>query len=290
MNAVSTIAASALAFAVAWAGPWVGSAWADDTPTDPTPTVTDPCSAELLAVPGSYRVGAGDVVQVQVYGEADLSGTFPIDSAEAVVIPLVGTVPVGGLTADCIAVRITTALADGYLRDPDVTVSLDGFRSQPVSVLGAVKQPGLYYLDGPTTVLQMLSKAGGVTNDGIDAVRLTRSSAQDDVLVIAYEPLVSEGRDNLTLSSGDVLFVPDLSVTVLGSVKDPGDIPYREGLTVSRSIAAAGGATDVANVGRVFLMRGDERVRVNVRRVLKGKDPDVVLQPGDQVFVKESSF
>jgi len=276
MIAVPSLLVSAAVFAVT-------PAHADDTPTGP-------CSEAALSAPGTYRVGSGDVVQIQVYGEADLSGSFPVDTTGGVLIPLVGTIPVQGLSADCIGERISAALADGYLRDPDVTVSLDGFRSQPVSVLGAVKKPGLYYLEGPTTVLQMLSKAGGVTAEGVDAVRLTRASTENEVIEIPYEALVAEGRDNLPLSAGDVLFIPDLTVTVQGSVQDPGDVPFKEGMTVSRSIAAAGGATDVANLGRVFLIRENTRVRVNVRRVLAGRDPDVTLQPGDQVFVKESVF
>lgn len=257
--------------------------------TDAAPAAT-PCSETALSTPGSYRVGPGDQVQIQVYDEPDLSGAFPIDQGGSVLIPLVGTLKVGGLTADCIAERLTEALADGFIHDPDVTVSLDGYRSQPVSVLGAVKNPGLYYLEGATTVLQMLSKAGGVATDGVDAVRLTRAGAQDAVVLIPYEQLVSEGRDNLTLHAGDVLFVPDLSVSVQGSVRKPGDVPYREGLTVSRCIAAAGGATEVANIGKVYLLRGEQRIRVNVRRILAGKEADITLQPGDQVFVKESIF
>ena len=251
---------------------------------------SNPCTHDALLASDSYRVGSGDVVQVQVYGEADLSGSFPVDPAGSVVLPLVGSIPIQGLTADCIAVRLTEALADGYLRDPDVTVSLDGFRSQPVSVLGAVKSPGLYYLEGPTTVLQMLSKAGGVSSDGFDALRLTRAGNENDVVMIPYQPLLSEGRDNLILGAGDVLFVPDLTVTVLGSVKSPGDVPYKEGLTVSRCLAAAGGATDVANLGRVYIQRGDQRVRINVRRVLAGKDADMEVLSGDRIFVKESVF
>jgi polysaccharide export outer membrane protein len=257
---------------------------------DQTVDKPNPCSDAALSTPGSYRVGSGDIVLIQVYGEADLSGSFPVDPAGAVIIPLVGAVKVGGLTADCISVRVTEALADGYLRDPDVTVSLDGYRSQPVSVLGAVKNPGLYYLDGPTTVLQMLSKAGGVSSTGVDALRLTRAGNDNDVIQIPYEPLLAEGRENLTLGAGDVLFVPDLTVTVLGSVKNPGEVPYKEGLTISRCLASAGGATDVANLGRVYLQRGDQRIRVNVRRVLAGKDPDLVVKAGDRVFVKESVF
>ena len=261
---------------------------ADESRPDDMPA--SPCALDALSATDSYRVGSGDVVQIQVYGEADLSGNFPVDAAGSVILPLVGGVKVEGLTADCISSRLTEALADGYLRDPDVTVSLDGYRSQPVSVLGAVKSPGLYYLEGPTTVLQILSRAGGVSSDGFDALQLTRAGNENDVLQIPYQPLLSEGRSNVTLGAGDVLYVPDLTITVLGSVKNPGELPYKEGLTVSRCLAAAGGATDVANLGRVYLQRGDQRVRINVRRVLAGKDTDLAVESGDRIFVKESAF
>lgn len=239
---------------------------------------------------GAYTVGPGDVVQVRVYGESDLSGAFPLDAGGHVNLPLVGRIGVGGKTPGCVAARIHEALAAGYLRDPDVTVWLDGYKSQSVSLLGSVRKPGVYYLEGPTTVLEMLSRAGGLTTDGIDVLRLTRGEHQEEVVEIPYDGLVTSGSQNLTLRAGDVIYVPELTISVMGSVGAPGDIPYREGLSISRCIAAAGGATELANLGRVYVLRDKERIRVNVRRVLAGKDPDVVLQPGDQVFVKESNF
>jgi len=238
----------------------------------------------------AYVVGTGDVVKVRVYGEDDLSGAFPVDAGGHVNLPLVGRVGVGGLTVGCVAARIHDALEDGYLRDPDVTVTLDGYKSQAVSLLGSVRKPGVYYLEGPTTLLEMLSKAGGLTTDGIDALRVTRAGAVEEVVDIPYDALVTNGKGNLVLRAGDIIYVPELTISVMGSVGDPGDVPYSEGLSVSRCIAAAGGATELANLGRVYVLRNNQRIRVNVRRVLAGKDPDMVLQPGDQVFVKESNF
>ena len=76
----------------------------------------------------------------------------------------------------------------------------------------------------------------------------------------------------------------------MGQVNKPGQVPFRDDLTVSTCIAAAGGALETASLGRVVIMRGDERITVNVRRILSGKDEDVPVRSGDRVFVSESVF
>ena len=120
-----------------------------------------------------YYLGAGDTLEVSVYGELDLSGSFPVSSSGELEYPLLGTLSVQGLTATDASELIRLRLSEGYLVDPSVTVWLESYQSQPVQVIGAVSDPGMYYLKGSTTVLQMLSEAGGMKLEGIDEIRIT---------------------------------------------------------------------------------------------------------------------
>lgn len=240
------------------------------------------------AASARYEVGPGDVLQVQVYGEPDLSGEFPVDDGGALDFPLLGQVDVSGLTASEIGEKLRAALADGYVNSPRVTTSLDGFGSQPVQVLGAVEKPGTYFLDGPTSVMDLLGEAGGVKLAGVDEVRITHESGE--VEAIAYERLVASGAGDIQLRGGDVVFVPEQVVSVMGEVRQPGNVGYQESLTISSCIAAAGGALTTANLRNVTILRAGQSTRVNLRRVLKGRAEDVPVKPGDRVFVGEAAF
>jgi polysaccharide export outer membrane protein len=246
----------------------------------------------LLAGPASaqddYRIGAGDVLSVQVYGEPTLSADYAVGEQGALAFPLIGPVQVLGLTPDQVAAALIERLSPGYLVDANVTVWVARFGSQPVQVLGAVGKPGVYYLRGPTSLLQLLGEAGGVTGDGVSEIRVTRAEDGHEER-IAYETLVaSEGV--LKLAPGDVVFVPEALISVMGEVGKPGEIDWREGMTVSQGIAAAGGLTEAGATRRVMVLRGDEQVRVNLRAVLAGEDEDLLLEPGDRVFVKRAIF
>lgn len=236
-----------------------------------------------------YEVGPGDGLQVQVYGEAGLTGQFPVDPSGVLDFPLLGRVPVDGLTTGEIATSLRERLAAGFLVSPNVTVAVAAYRSQPVQVLGAVAKPGLYFLRGPTTVMQILSEAGGVHVDGVNEVRVTKGGREDQLTVLPYDRLLAQGGAEQMLAGGDIVFVPQSLVSVMGSVGKPGEIAFREGLTVSNCIAAAGGALPTANLGRLYILRGEKRIKVNLRKVLSGRAEDIVLMPGDRLFVPESA-
>ena len=236
-----------------------------------------------------YRLGPGDTLKIQVYGEDDLSGAFPINDAGAIEMPLLGLVRVSGLTATEAGALVRTRLADGFLRDPSVTAWLDDYQSQQVQVLGAVRSPGQYFLRGPTTLLELLSNAG-IGDAGVDEVRVTRGGEGGETTRISYARLLADGSGNLALQGGDIVFVPESLIIIMGQVKNPGEVSFREGMTLSTAVAAAGGALPTASLGRVYLVRGEDRQRVNLRKVMRGRHADVQLQPGDRVIIQESVF
>ncbi len=270
----------------------VGSTWAQVPGSDGAAPVGTGPAGEVVppasAAPADYRMGAGDTVQVLVYGEPALSGPFPVSDSGNLDFPLLGSVSVAGKTAAEVTELLRARLTPGFLLNPNVNVWLTAYRSQPVQVLGDVARPGLYYLRGPTTVLQILSEAGGVSRGGVTEIRVTRGGEGGQLRVLSYDQLLAQKVGDLPLSAGDVVFVPQTMITLMGQVQRPGEVPYRAGLTVTQVIAAAGGATTIADLGHVYILRGDVRIRVNVRKVLKGKAVDVAVQPSDRVFVRES--
>ena len=122
----------------------------------------------------AYELGPRDRVSVAVFGQAPLSGQYVVDGEGAIMFPLLGTVPAAGLTPSELADALTRRLAAGYLREPRVTVALEAARSRRVFVVGAVRSPGAYTLDGPVRLIEVLALAGSATRDAYGEVLLSR--------------------------------------------------------------------------------------------------------------------
>ncbi len=249
----------------------------------------DEVVAEPTAARPGYRVGAGDVLKVDIYDEPTLSGVYPVDEGGALDLPLLGKVPVAGRTLDEVADTLTRMFGADYLVDPQVTVSVAHFGSQQVQVLGAVGKPGVYPLSGPTTLLDILTLAGGTTETSAGEVRVQHAGGEGAVDVVKLDGLLSGTVADLPLRNGDLVYVPErVYVYVAGEVNRPGPVPWRDGLTVSQAITAAGGATSLADLRRVIVLRDGKSVEVNLKRIIRGREADRPLQPEDQVHVGRS--
>jgi polysaccharide export outer membrane protein len=250
---------------------WMAAAWASET---------------------AYRIGPRDVVHVEVYGEPALTADATVDTDGAVVLTHVGAVPIAGLTPVEAAERIRVAYLDGWLRDPTLTVRVAEHRAQKVEVYGAVKKPGPYYLRGPTSLREMLGEAGW-----LDAQKASRrvSVARIDgtTLVVTVDDIMAPGDSamNVELRPGDVVNVAeDVYVYVAGAVKNPGEVSFREGMTATQAVSEVGGWTSVAALANAYVLRGEDKLPVNLRRIQRGKAPDVVLLVGDRLILRESAF
>lgn len=235
----------------------------------------------------SYVVGARDVLNIEVFEEEALSGEYVVTEDGTIDFPLVGRLQVDGLSPTQVDTLLTERLAADFLVDPQVKVQVGDFASKPVRVLGAVKKPGVYPLSGPTSVLELIAVAGGMSTDGVSEVRINRRGL-DEPLVIRLDE-VGMDESAWMLEDGDTVQVPPPKVVyVAGEVTKPGAVAFSEGLTISQSIILAGGSKGTASLRKVWIKRGDQQIRVNLKRVLKGREPDVILQPDDQVLVSES--
>ncbi|MEC7948229.1 MAG: polysaccharide biosynthesis/export family protein [Myxococcota bacterium] len=238
-----------------------------------------------------YRIGAGDSVRIRVVGEDDLTGVFLVDASGRLDLPMVGVLPADGLTAMQIGTRLTRVLASDFLVDPQVSVQVEKFASRPVQVLGAVRKPGTYYLEGPTRLLEILAEVGGVLDEKSSSeVRVSGGDGREPV-VVDLEALMLSGDGDVVLSAGDVVHVLEGKVIyVNGQVGKPGSVAWKGGITVTRALALAGGAKGTANLRKAYLLRDGQPERLNLRRIFRGKDPDPVLRPGDQLLVGESAL
>jgi polysaccharide export outer membrane protein len=249
-----------------------------------------------------YRVGPRDQLEITVFGHADLSGSYTVSADGSISFPLIGELPVAGRTPRDIEGAIAQRLAEGFLKNPQVSVRVAEFRSQRVFVMGEVGQPGPVALTGSLTLLEAVAKAGGLSktagtelivlrrNDPADTAAgpllLGQAGAREIARVGLAELQSGRIKENIALQDGDTILVPTAEpVFVLGQVKTPGMIPYTRDLTVFKALSLAGGATDLASTRRIRIIRivGGEK------KEIPAKLTDV-LQPGDTLMVPTRWF
>lgn len=237
-----------------------------------------------------YEVGHGDVFVVQVAGEPEFSGRAVVSHDGTAEVPFIGPIDVTGMTTGAIRERLTSLLASDYLVDPRVSVQMETYASQPVRVLGAVKSPGVYFLQGPTTISEMLARAGGIVEED-HVVEVQVRSEDGSRQTVALDDLLQHGTADLGLARGDVVYLPAGEVVYLaGQVQQPGAVTVGDGLTVMQALTRVGGPKETARLTGAYVLRDGEQIGVNLRRIMRGKDPDLALQSGDQVFLKKSVF
>jgi len=254
-------------------------------------------AARLISASSDYLIGPTDVLKITVFNEPELSRTVRVAADGAISFPLLGRVEVAGLTPTRLEEKLEKLLGEKYLVDPQVSVGILEYNSQKVYVLGAVSEPGYYDLKGPTTLLEVISRAGGITTDAGKAIVVTSkdSDGQAEITVINREKLLVEGEVSLDVRvvGGDVIYVPHAKeVYVLGEVKKPGAVKYQEGLTLLQAVSLAGGLTDTAAPKRVRIIRdsGGKKatIEVDLKKILKDASKDVGVLPNDVVVVPRS--
>jgi|SRR5437879_3215818 len=249
-----------------------------------------------------YIVGAQDVLTITCYDQADLSGKFTVETDGTFSYPLIGRVKVGGLTLRQVESEVKTRLVgDGYFRNPQITVSVDTYKSQKVFVVGEVRTPGTYALSGDMNLVEALARAGSTlpTASG-EAIVVHPEAGQtpsgptlptedsDNVVRIDLRDLQNGAfSQNAMLRDGDTIFVPRAeSVYVFGHVKNPGAYAMQQrNTTVLQALSLAGGVTDRGTTSRIKIVR----IVNGEKREVKVKLTDLVLS-GDTVMVAERFF
>ena len=218
----------------------------------------------VLAVTGGgawgqdYLLGPGDELNIAVLGDTDLSRTVTVTPDGKISLPLSGEITATGLTPAQVGERVTKALKP-YFKDPRVTVTLSKHRGAFVYLVGQVRTPGSYEIQPGWTVVEAVTKAGGLTEKAAarQAVLIRRTS--DQSIPLDLDTLIVRGDQsaNVALEVGDVILVPELKkrVLVLGHVRTPGAYELKDGARLLDAIAAAGGPDTRAALHSVSVVR-----------------------------------
>jgi polysaccharide biosynthesis/export protein len=251
-----------------------------------------------------YTIGPRDVLGITVWGQPDLSRDYAVDPDGFAPFPLIGRVMAAGRTPNELAAQLTELLGKDYLVNPQIIVTVKEYLSQKVQVLGAAERPGVYYLTGPTTLLDILSKAGGFASAAGKQVLLVRnqgaSNGSGAVLRLSLDKIqAGDSSENSLVQNQDIVIVSKAqaySYFVFGEVVKPGAYPIEKETNILEGITVAGGFTPKAAPGRTRVIRttpkGQQVIEVDMNDILRrGREAkSVMLQESDVVVVPESFF
>ena len=266
----------------------------------------------------TYLIGREDVLDITVWQSPDLTKALVVRSDGTIDYPLLGNLPAAGLTTADLQKTIQEKLSQGFVKSPQVSVSVKEYNSKKILIFGQVGKPGLYKLKGPMPLLEILFMAGGV---GGDAKRLTvirpsqvsvdanpampapasgGGSATDSASAIEIDliRLLSKGdlTQNIMILPGDTLYFSSgtgLRYYVLGQVGIPGPYEWVQDITVLEAIKLAGGVRERGAPNRIKVRKiyngQKQEIKVNLVDIMRGKKKDdVIIKPGDQIIVPES--
>jgi polysaccharide export outer membrane protein len=269
---------------------------------DAQPVGVSPAAPVAEPPQDDYVINVQDSVNVTVWENADLTGKFTVQSDGAITLPLVGRVKAAGLSLRGFETQLTRALADGFLIEPRVAVTLDAHRGRRIFIFGAVSSPGAYALPEGQTLIEALVRAGYASASQVVVVRPTRPSSgptlpenagDAEVIRVNLKELekdVEQGSlaRNIPLRDGDTVFIPRSDPTrifVTGQVRTPGAYSITENSSVLQALTLAGGVTESAAINRLRLVR----IVDGKQKTLNVKITDIV-QAGDTLVVPERYF
>ena len=253
------------------------------------------------------RLGPGDLIEISVFDVPELSQIkLRIPNSGQVTLPLVGSFPASGATALGLQSQISDHLKTKFMHDPQVSVFVHEHKSQRVSVIGAVKQGGVFPMSGEVRLADALGLAGGITEEAGSVVYVVRrvaansagskSAEMEQGMTVVDLATLASGRQelNLPLQAGDVVEVPRAGTFYVGGeVQKPGPFPLKGRTTLDQAAMAAGGVSPAADWDDVRLYRSrpdgtKEVTKYSMNDFENGQSgPD--LQANDVVIVGKSA-
>jgi len=244
----------------------------------------------------SYVIGAGDKLEITVFRNTDLDVSPQVDTMGEITFPLLGGMKASGLTPYQVRDRITEGLRK-YITNPQVTVNVSTYQSQKITIMGEVESPGVLQIEKPQPIYELISKAGGFTEnsnkDNVTILRKDKKGARQ-ILSIDMRKMLEEGdtSQNILIYKDDIIYIPkDIrKITVLGEVNSPGTVDVKERLGILEVITKVGGFTDYANKNNIIIMGKNDKSHVRIldyQQILDNKDlsKNIVLSDGEVVYV-----
>ncbi len=274
-----------------------------------------PLPAVAAQQSAAYVLGPGDEIIIRALDVEEVSEKpVRIDMQGNINVPLIGRLPAGGLTVEQLEAEVTKRLRT-YLHAPQVTISVAQFRSQPVSVLGAVANPGVHQLEGRKSLFEVLSLAGGLKTEAGYTIKITRrkqwgriplpTAAEDPtgqftVAEVSVKSVMDARSpdDNILISPHDVITVPRADmVYVIGAIRRAGGFVLgdKEILSALQALSLAEGLERGAAPQNAKILRPSQgspartEIPVDLKKILEGKASDVPLGPEDILFVPGSA-
>lgn len=261
-------------------------------------------SAVPAAAQGAYRIGGRDLVEVRVFELPELNVQRRVAENGTINLPLLGDVAIGGQTEADATQTLKSLLESKFVQHASVDFKVLEFRARPISVIGAVKQPGNLGFSGRWTLLEAITAAGGLAENHGNVIYVLRHSDNglSDQIAVDVDDLLlrADPRVNLPLFANDLVNIPnavEVTIYCLGEVARPGALSFKstERITLLAAISRAGGLTDRA-ARKILIKRAATgsapaaEIEADYKRILAGKAPDVDLRQGDVIVVKESFF
>jgi polysaccharide biosynthesis/export protein len=268
----------------------------------PAPKAESPAPASVAST--LYTVGPQDVLTITVFEQPQLTARYEVEADGTFAFPLIGRIKALGLSLRAVEDEVRNRLSRGYLKNPQLTVAIDQYRSQQIFMMGEVQRPANLQFTGSMSLIEALARAGTMTEragpealiirprpggGAIDPVQIARGGGSHDAEVIRVDlQTLQRGAltQNIQLRGGDTVFVPRAAtVFVSGQVKAPGEYVVRREMTVRQVLALAGGVTDRGSNRRIQIMRrleGEERTT--------GASLEDQVQAGDTIIVRDRLF
>lgn len=242
----------------------------------------------------SVKLGPGDLIEVSVYNVPELASKVRVSNSGDVYLPLIDYVHVDGLTQEEAQTLIEKRLTDGgFVRSPHVTIFVDEAASQGVTVIGEVGKPGIYSDVADHKLYEVISEAGGFTLSASRKIAVIRRNQPDPIRIDLPRNLADDLSGNIDIVPGDTITIPRAPIIyVVGDVGRPSGLLVDNGtLTVLQALA--GGTNHTAKLGAARIIRkgpaGMTETRVQVKKMLEAKAPDVTLQADDILFIPVSA-
>lgn len=272
------------------------------TPKSLPPVKDAPMTGKSLAADAvkpsgseSLLIGPGDLLHVTVMSEPELEQHVRVLDSGDVNLPLIGDVHVSGLDpARAEAAIAKRYLDENFLKHPSVSVFVEQYATQPVSVLGQVVKPGTYTITAPRTLLDLLAMAGGLTALADRHIMVERApgAKQREVRVFLSNRSDDALLANVMIEPGDTILVPKAGVVyVLGDVRRPGGYPMQNEsrMTVLEAIAMAAGVNRTADEKKAVVIHNVngqfDAEPLLLRKIMRGEAPDELLQANDVIYV-----
>ncbi len=243
------------------------------------------------------RIGAGDLLDITVFGVPDLSQKTRVTSSGDAYLPLVGYVHLEGLSVEEAQSSIEKRLLDGqFVNDPHVTIFVAEY-ANGVSVMGEVARPGMYPIFGSRRLFDVISAAGGLTDKAGRVVTITHRDKPQEPMTVTFDPDPAKNvTSNVEVAQGDTIVVTRAGVVyVVGEVQQPSGflMEASQNFTVLKALALAHGPGRFAALDKSKVIRKNadgsyHEIPVALKKILDAKEKDLELQADDILFVPAS--